>query len=102
MKKIAILFIAICLLSLSGLAMAAVNINSADAEALSQLPYIGESKSAAIIEEREAHGPFESVDDLTRVSGIGDKTVEEIRDQVTVGDDASSTADESADESSGS
>ena len=67
-----------------GIAMAAVNVNTADAEALAELPYIGEAKSAAIIEEREAHGDFESVDDLTRVSGIGSATVDRIRDQVTV------------------
>ena len=102
MKNLLLMLVAVSALTMSALAMAAVNVNTADAEALSELPYIGEAKSAAIIEEREAHGPFESVDDLTRVSGIGDKTVEEIRDQVTVGDDVSSTADDSSDESSGS
>ena len=103
MKNVFVLIIATVLLCMSAVAMAAVNINSADAETLSQLPYIGESKSASIIEEREANGEFESVDDLTRVNGIGSKTVDRIRDQVTVdGDSAMSddcmSEDDTADE----
>ena len=75
MKNLLLMLVAMSALTMSALAMAAVNVNTADAEALSELPYIGEAKSAAIIEEREAHGDFESVDDLTRVSGIGSATV---------------------------
>lgn len=56
--------------------MAPINVNTADAELLSELPGIGPAKAAAIIEEREANGPFESAEDLTRVSGIGAGTVE--------------------------
>lgn len=52
-----------------------INVNTAGAELLAELPGIGPSKAAAIIEDREANGPYESAEDLTRVSGIGDGTV---------------------------
>ncbi|CAM3311317.1 ComEA family DNA-binding protein [Halomonas lysinitropha] len=63
--------------------MEPINVNSADAELLAELPGIGETRAAAIIEDREAKGPYESAEDLTRVSGIGDATVEGLADQVT-------------------
>ncbi|WP_048305767.1 ComEA family DNA-binding protein [Halomonas sp. PR-M31] len=59
-----------------------ININSADAEMLTQLPGIGEAKAQAIIEDREANGPFNSAEDLSRINGIGDATVESLRDQI--------------------
>lgn len=62
--------------------VAPINVNSADAELLAELPGIGPSRAEAIIEEREANGAFESLDDLTRVSGIGASTVEGLQDQV--------------------
>ncbi|MCE9680932.1 ComEA family DNA-binding protein [Halomonas alkalisoli] len=62
--------------------LAPINVNTADAELLAELPGIGPSRAEAIIEEREANGGFESADDLTRVSGIGPATVEAFRDQV--------------------
>jgi competence protein ComEA len=61
-----------------------VNVNSGTAEELETLPGIGEVLAAAIIAYREEHGPFASVDQLVDVSGIGDATLEEIRDLVTV------------------
>ncbi|PWV70939.1 ComEA family DNA-binding protein [Halomonas sp. A11-A] len=63
--------------------MAPINVNTADAELLTELPGIGPAKAAAIIEEREANGPFESAEDLTRVSGIGPGTVANLEDQVS-------------------
>ncbi len=60
-----------------------VDINSATLEQLVALPGIGESKAAAIIEERSI-APFTSVDDLERVKGIGLSTVSELRDRVIV------------------
>lgn len=63
--------------------IAPINVNTADATLLSELPGIGETKAAAIVENREANGPFESADDLARVSGIGEMTVEGLADQVT-------------------
>lgn len=61
-----------------------VNINSADAAALDSLPGIGEVLAQRIIDHREAHGPFGSVDELISVSGIGEVTLEELRPLVTV------------------
>jgi competence protein ComEA len=61
-----------------------VNVNVAEAEELETLPGIGEVLAAAIIAYREEHGPFTSVDQLLDVSGIGEVTLEEIRDLVTV------------------
>ncbi len=50
-----------------------VNINTADATELQLLPGVGEATAAAIIEDREANGPFSSPEDIMRVSGIGEK-----------------------------
>ena len=63
--------------------MEPINVNSADAALLAELPGIGPSKASAIIEDREANGPYESAADLMRVSGIGEATVEGLADQVT-------------------
>lgn len=69
----------------SALALAAVDINTANESQLETLPGIGPGKAKAIIAERQANGPFKSVDDLGRVKGIGDKTLAELRSQATVG-----------------
>jgi competence protein ComEA len=54
-----------------------VNINTADAETISQeLKGIGLSKAKAIVEYRKKHGPFRNPEDLSLVKGIGDRTVE--------------------------
>lgn len=63
-----------------------INLNTASAQELTSLPGIGEVLAARIIAYREKHGPFQTLDDLTRVSGIGSKVVEEIRDLVTLSD----------------
>ena len=61
-----------------------ININTATAEELETLPGIGEVTAANIIADREANGPFESIKDITRVSGIGDKKFEAIADLICV------------------
>ena len=61
-----------------------VNINTASPEELETLPGIGEVLAATIVQYREEHGPFTSVDQLLDVSGIGEVTLEELRDLVTV------------------
>ncbi len=54
------------------LAMGSVNINTASAQELAQtLNGVGMAKAQAIVEYREMHGPFESVQDLVKVTGIG-------------------------------
>ncbi|MFC0522541.1 helix-hairpin-helix domain-containing protein [Pontibacillus salicampi] len=61
-----------------------VAVNQATVEELQTLPGIGESKAAAIIQFREENGPFSNIDDLTSVSGIGEKTVEGFAELVQV------------------
>ncbi|MBL8383286.1 MAG: DUF655 domain-containing protein, partial [Burkholderiales bacterium] len=59
-----------------GLALAAVDINSADETALDAIKGVGPAKAKAIVEERKKNGPFKSLDDVAaRVKGIGEKTV---------------------------
>jgi competence protein ComEA len=61
-----------------------VNINTADAATLASLNGIGQSKAEAIIVYREANGPFESVEQLVEVKGIGSRTVEKNASQMAV------------------
>ncbi len=61
-----------------------VNINTATLEELDTLPGVGESTAQAIIEEREAGGPFTSVEDIMRVSGIGEKKFERLQGLICV------------------
>lgn len=62
-----------------------ININTATEEELMTLPGIGEVRARAIIAYRTQIGAFVSVEQLTDVDGIGEKTLEKIRDRITVG-----------------
>lgn len=61
-----------------------VNVNTASESELETLPGIGPSTAKRIVADREEKGPFESVEDLTRVSGIGEKKLESIAGLVSV------------------
>ncbi len=61
-----------------------VNINTADAALLETIPGIGPTVASRIVAYREENGPFERVEDLTKVAGIGPETLEQIRPYVTV------------------
>lgn len=62
-----------------------VNVNTADAETISaELQGVGISKAIAIVEYRQANGPFKTADDLTQVKGIGERTVEINRNNILV------------------
>lgn len=63
-----------------------VDINSATAEELEELMGIGPVLAQAIVDYREANGPFASVDELLEVSGIGEAKLGAIRDDVTAGE----------------
>lgn len=62
-----------------------VDINTATVEELQALQGIGPKKAAAIVEYRKLHGPFKSVDDLAQVPGIGGKTLEGVKGNLTAG-----------------
>jgi competence protein ComEA len=71
--------------ALHSAAAEAVDINVAGAaELATALDGVGQSKAEAIVEYREANGPFKSVDDLALVKGIGAATIEKNRDKVTI------------------
>src|SRR5699024_11028221 len=61
-----------------------VRINYADKKEIERLNGIGPSKSEAIIQYRDENGFFETADDLLDVSGIGEKTLESIREDIQV------------------
>lgn len=63
---------------------ALVNLNTADQAALETLPGVGPVTAAAILQWRDEHGGFTSVDELLEVSGIGEATLAEIAPHVTV------------------
>lgn len=67
-----------------GAAFAAVNVNTASQAELEALNGIGPAKAKAILDYRQKNGPFKSVDDLKKVTGIGDKTLESIRKDVSL------------------
>jgi competence protein ComEA len=71
-------FLFIVLFSFSSLLYAAqVNINTADADTLSnELSGIGQSKAEAIVAYRDQHGPYKQLEDLVNVKGIGLSTIE--------------------------
>ncbi|WP_404474041.1 ComEA family DNA-binding protein [Vreelandella venusta] len=91
LKKLLIALLLSLGLGLSGAVLAQtvapINVNTADEELLAELPGIGPSRAAAIIEERETNGAFEQADDLTRINGIGPATVDRMRDQVVFSDE---------------
>lgn len=61
-----------------------VNINTASAAELQTLSGIGPSMAQSIIDDRSKNGPFASVDDLMRVSGIGEKKLAKIKDCICI------------------
>ena len=62
-----------------------INLNSASAAELQQVPGIGPSTANKILEMRKSYGAFKSVDDLLAIKGIGPKRLEKMRKYLTVG-----------------
>jgi competence protein ComEA len=66
-----------------------LNLNTATQEELAQLPGIGEELARRIVEHREANGPFETIEELMEVSGIGEGKFADLEGRITVnGEDA--------------
>lgn len=72
-------------LAVASLALAQININTASPEQLDGLKGIGPAKARAIVDYRQQHGPFKTVDDLQNVPGIGPSILKGIRKDVTIG-----------------
>lgn len=66
-----------------------VDINTADAATLAaELNGVGEKRAEAIVEYRDANGPFKSVDDLLSVKGIGPALLEKNREKLSISEKA--------------
>ena len=80
MKKLSKIMFGLSFLALSLPSFAAVNVNTADADAIQgELKGVGLQKAQAIVAYREANGSFKSADELANVKGIGLKTIEKNR-----------------------
>ena len=69
-----------------------VNLNEADERELSLLPSIGPTIARRIVENRDRLGPFHSLEDLGRVHGIGEKSIEKLRIYCRIEEPAQSVA----------
>lgn len=61
-----------------------VQINTASKEQLEKITGIGSRKAESILKYREEHGPFQKIDDLLEIDGIGTKSLEKIKDQIII------------------
>ncbi len=62
-----------------------IDLNQATLEDLKELPGIGTSTAKRILEFREKNGPFERIEDLMNVRGIGERKFLKLKDRITVG-----------------
>ena len=61
-----------------------INLNTANEASLTKVPGIGPSKAKEILNYKEQHGQFTSVDELKKIKGIGEKTFEKLKQYFTV------------------
>ncbi len=76
---ISILMVPVCIM-----AGEKINLNTATLEELTKLKGIGPAYAQRIIDYRENYGPFEKIEDLMKVKGIGQKTFDANKDIITV------------------
>lgn len=67
-----------------GISGGRININTADVTLLQQLTGVGPVTAQKIVDYREQNGKFQSIEDLKNVSGIGEKTFEKMKDDITI------------------
>jgi len=84
--KVATCILAISILMVPIYMMAAekINLNTATVGELTKLKRIGPAYAQRIIDYREKYGPFEKIEDLMKVKGIGQKTFDANKDMITV------------------
>ena len=92
MKKI--VWLLAMFFAFTSMAFAAINLNTATHAELDTVKGIGPAKAQAIIDYRNANGPFKSVDDLKNVKGFGDKTVNKMRSELSVSGASTPKAEE--------
>ncbi|MGX5633708.1 helix-hairpin-helix domain-containing protein [Bacillus thuringiensis] len=61
-----------------------IRINTAAKEQLEKITGIGSRKAESILKYREEHGPFQKIEDLLEIDGIGAKSLEKIKDQIII------------------
>lgn len=61
-----------------------ININTASVEQLSSLPRIGEKIARRIVDFRKKNGKFKRIEDLMKVSGVGEKVFVKLKERITV------------------
>lgn len=91
--RVSFLLAAVCVFLFASVAVAVkkkpllhpINLNTATAAELQQVPGIGPSTADKILKMRKSYGPFKSVDDLRAIKGIGPKRIEKMRKYLTVG-----------------
>ncbi len=83
MKKIILVMLTVMFLTVN-IALAAVNINTADKDTLATLPGVGDVKAEAIVQYRKDHGEFKNAQDLVNVKGIGPKTIKKFAKDITI------------------
>ena len=94
------LALALSLVASAGVAVAApkamptgkVNINTATAQQLAELPGVGDKLAARIVEYRQKAGGFKSAQELMNVQGVGEKNFARLQPHLTVGGDAAKAA----------
>ncbi len=94
------LALALSFLTSAGVALAApkaapagkINLNSATAQQLAELPGVGATLAARIVEYRQKAGGFKTAQELMNVQGVGEKNFARIQPHLTVGESAPKAA----------
>ena len=81
------LFLMFCVSFSSAFATQKININKATVAELVTLPGVGEKTAASVVEYRQIHGDFKTIDGIINVKGVGEKTFAKMAEQITVSDE---------------